>query len=129
MNKTRVAVVGAGLGGLSAAISLRAAGYEVEVFEKNPRIGGKLNVMEQDGFTFDLGPSIFTLPQFFESLFERASKKMEDYVELQRVTPQWRNFFEDGMVFDLHEDPELMRREMEKLGTGDKEKVLPNIEV
>ena len=115
MNRTRVAVIGAGLGGLSTAISLRAAGYEVDVFEKNSRIGGKLNVLEQDGFTFDLGPSIFTLPQYFRSLFERAGRNMDDYVTLDPVTPHWRNFFEDGLVLDLYQEPDRMRRELEKL--------------
>lgn len=116
MPSKRVAVIGAGLGGISAAISLRAAGYEVEVFEKNPRIGGKLNVMVQDGFTFDLGPSIFTLPQYFRDLFQRAGKNMDDYFQLDPVTPHWRNFFEDGMVLDLHQDMDLMRSELDKLG-------------
>ena len=116
MKSTRVAVVGAGLGGLSAAISLRAAGYDVEVFEKNPHIGGKLNVLTKDGFTFDLGPSIFTLPQFFRDLFERAGKNMDDYVTLEPVTPHWRNFFDDGLVIDLYQEDPLMRRELEKLG-------------
>ncbi|GHC58131.1 diapolycopene oxygenase [Roseibacillus persicicus] len=105
---------------MSAAISLRAEGYEVEVFEKNPQMGGKLNVLEQDGFTFDLGPSIFTLPAIFEDLFKRAGKKMEDYVQLDSVTPHWRNFFEDGLVLDLFEEKDLMRRELDKL-PGDPE--------
>ena len=78
MKSQKVAIIGSGLGGLSAAISLRAAGYEVEVFEKNERIGGKLNIKELNGYTFDLGPSIFTLPQFFENLFQRAGKKMAE---------------------------------------------------
>ncbi|MDQ8191890.1 phytoene desaturase family protein [Roseibacillus persicicus] len=120
MQASRVAVIGAGLGGMSAAISLRAEGYEVEVFEKNPQMGGKLNVLEQDGFTFDLGPSIFTLPAIFEDLFKRAGKKMEDYVQLDSVTPHWRNFFEDGLVLDLFEEKELMRGELDKL-PGDPE--------
>ncbi|MFC0018955.1 phytoene desaturase family protein [Roseibacillus persicicus] len=120
MQASRVAVIGAGLGGMSAAISLRAEGYEVEVFEKNPQMGGKLNVLEQDGFTFDLGPSIFTLPAIFEDLFKRAGKKMEDYVQLDSVTPHWRNFFEDGLVLDLFEEKDLMRRELDKL-PGDPE--------
>ncbi len=115
MKSTRVAVIGAGLGGISAAISLRAAGYQVEIFEKNPRIGGKLNVLEKDGFTFDLGPSIFTLPQFFRDLFERAGKNMDDYVKLDPVTPHWRNFFDDGLVLDLYQEEPLMRREFDKL--------------
>jgi len=76
MQKSSVAIIGAGLGGLSAAISLKAAGYDVEIFEKNENIGGKLNVMKMEGFTFDLGPSIFTLPSMFEALFARAGKKM-----------------------------------------------------
>lgn len=105
---------------MSAAISLRAHGYDVTVFEKNERPGGKLNVMEKDGFTFDLGPSIFTLPEYFEALFARAGKKMEDYLQLQSVTPHWRNFFEDGLVLDLYEEDEKMRRELDKLpGEGE----------
>ena len=108
-------MIGAGLGGLSAAISLRAAGYQVEVFEKNEHLGGKLNLLEKDGFTFDLGPSIFTLPQFFRDLFDRAGKKMEDYFQLDAVTPHWRNFFEDGTALDLYQEDDLMRAEMDKL--------------
>ena len=59
-----VVVIGAGLGGLSAAIALAARNYRVTVVEQNAQVGGKLNVLERDGFTFDLGPSIFTLPQY-----------------------------------------------------------------
>jgi len=113
-------VVGAGLGGLSAAVSLRAEGFDVEIVEKNDRIGGKLNVREIEGFEFDLGPSIFTLPQYFRSLWERAGRRMEDYVELESVSPHWRNFFEDGLTLDLHEEPERMKAELDKL-PGDAE--------
>lgn len=119
--KKKVVVVGAGLGGISAALSLHGEGYEVEVLEKNERIGGKLNVREIDGFGFDLGPSIFTLPQFFEQLFERVGRTMKDYVELQSVSPHWRNFFEDGLTLDLDDDEEVMRGELAKLA-GDPEK-------
>jgi diapolycopene oxygenase len=111
----KIIVIGAGLGGLSAAISLRAAGFNVEVFEKNDKAGGKLNVLTKDGFTFDLGPSIFTLPQFFRSLFERAGKRFEDYVQIQPVSPHWRNFFEDGLVLDLYPEPDRMHQELRKL--------------
>ncbi len=115
MSSPTISVIGAGLGGLSAAISLKAAGYDVQVFEKNPQIGGKLNVMEMDGFTFDLGPSIFTLPQMFRTLFERAGKNMDDYVQLDAVTPHWRNFFENDPTIDLYQEPELMKAELTKL--------------
>lgn len=115
-----VIVVGAGLGGLAAAISLKAEGFDVEIVEKNERIGGKLNFTEIDGYGFDLGPSIFTLPQYFESLWERAGKRMEDYVQLESVSPHWRNFFEDGLIFDLYEEPDRMKAELAKL-EGDPE--------
>ncbi|MBN8215683.1 MAG: phytoene desaturase [Spirochaetes bacterium] len=118
MAKTRVAVIGAGLGGLSAAISLAAKGFQVEIFEKNDRIGGKLNLLEKDGFRFDLGPSIFTLPQYFESLFARAGKRLGDYVPLVAVRPHWRNFFEDGTRFDLDPDDAVQAREFSKLAPG-----------
>ncbi len=111
----KVIVVGGGLGGLSSAISLKAEGFDVELVEKNDKIGGKLNFKEIDGFGFDLGPSIFTLPQFFEDLWARAGRKMSDYVGLQKVTPHWRNFFEDGKVIDLYEEMDLMKEELKKL--------------
>ncbi len=121
MSQPSIIVIGAGLGGISAAVSLRAKGYRVEILEKNERIGGKLNLLEKDGFSFDLGPSIFTLPQIFRDLFERAGKRMEDYLELDAVTPHWRNFFEDGLTLDLLEDPAAMKAELGKLD-GDPEK-------
>lgn len=117
-NDSEVAVVGAGLGGLSAALSLAASGCRVNLFEKNSHLGGKLNVLTRDGFSFDLGPSIFTLPQIFQQLFARAGKRFEDYVTLLPVTPHWRNFFEDGKVIDLDPDPERMRQQLAKAGSG-----------
>lgn len=111
----RVIVIGAGLGGLSAAISLASEGFQVTLLEKNDKVGGKLNVMQKDGFTFDLGPSILTMPHIFRRLFEQAGKRLEDYVDIQTVEPHWRNFFADGTVFDLSSDPETMKRELDKL--------------
>ena len=75
MNPTRnqrIAVVGGGLGGISAAASLAAEGFPVALFEKNAHLGGKLNQLELAGFRFDLGPSILILPQIFRALFERV---------------------------------------------------------
>jgi diapolycopene oxygenase len=100
----KVVVIGAGLGGVSAAISLAADGFQVEIYEKNPHIGGKLNVYRKDGFIFDLGPSILILPHIFRQLFERAGKNINEYVQFEEVVPQWRCFFEDGAVIDLHPD-------------------------
>ena len=116
MSRKKVIIIGAGLGGLSAAISLRQAGYDVEIFEKNSQIGGKLNVLKDRGYTFDLGPSILTLPHIFERLFERSGKKMADYVPLRTLRPHWRNFFEDAITLDLYPEPEKMAAEARKVG-------------
>lgn len=101
----KVLIVGGGLGGISAAASLACDGYAVEIFEKNPHLGGKLNVLQKEGFSFDLGPSILTMPHLFERLYTRAGRKMADYVDLQALSPHWRNFFEDGTRIDLYAAP------------------------
>ncbi|MEI7956663.1 MAG: phytoene desaturase family protein [Verrucomicrobiota bacterium] len=111
-----VIVIGSGLGGLSAAISLAQLGYLVTIHEKNPQIGGKLNVLKAQGYTFDLGPSILTLPHIFERLFARSGRNMSDYIPIRKVRPHWRNFFEDGKVVDLDPDPERMAAQARKVG-------------
>ncbi len=116
MSAKKVCIIGAGLGGLSAAISLRQSGYDVEVFEKNARIGGKLNVLKARGYTFDLGPSILTLPHLFERLFERSGRAMRDYIHIRPLRPHWRNFFENGQVVDLYPEPDRMAEEARKVG-------------
>jgi len=116
MNNQHIVVIGAGLGGLSAAISLATEGFSVDLLEKNDKVGGKLNVLQKDGFTFDLGPSILTMPHIFQKLFEKAGRKMEDYVSIETVEPHWRNFFEDGSTLDLSADPVRMKQELDKLG-------------
>ena len=98
----KVVVIGGGLGGLSAAISLAALpGYEITILEKNAHLGGKLNVKDIKGFSFDLGPSILTMPHIFEALFAKHNRKMSDYIKIEPVRPHWRNFFEDGNIIDL----------------------------
>ena len=114
----RVVVIGAGLGGLSAAVSLAGAGYSVTVCEKNAQAGGKLNLLRTEGFSFDMGPSILTLPAVFRAVFASASRRLEDYLTLVPVTPHWRNFFEDGAAFDFHPDPAEMGRQLGRLGPG-----------
>src|ERR1700758_3718703 len=112
----RVVVIGAGLGGLSTAIMLARGGFQVTILEKNAQVGGKLNQLRTEGFSFDLGPSIFTLPEIFRPIFEGNGKRLEDYITLQRVDPQWRNFFEDGGVVVLWERVERMRTELGGFG-------------
>ncbi|MCU0780361.1 MAG: phytoene desaturase family protein [Akkermansiaceae bacterium] len=116
MSTRSVIVIGSGLGGISAAISLASQGYQVVIHEKNDRIGGKLNIHQEKGYTFDLGPSILTLPHIFERVFAQCGRKLDDYIPLRAVRPHWRNFFEDGMVVDLDPDPDIMAAEAAKVG-------------
>ncbi len=102
--KEKALVIGAGLGGLSAAITLATEGYEVEIYEKNSHIGGKLNQKKVDGYKFDLGPSILTMPHIYRELFRKAGENLDDYITTTKIDPQWRCFFEDGTTIDLHDD-------------------------
>ena len=119
----RAVIVGAGLGGIGAAATLAAAGWRIEMFEKNSHVGGRLNLLERDGFKFDLGPSILTMPQLFESVFERAGRKLDDYMELQVLAPEWRNHFEDGTTIDLYNTPQETVGKNEKLGERDQKDI------
>lgn len=120
----KIAIIGAGLAGISAAIMLRKAGLEVEIFEKNDKIGGKLNFYQQQGYIFDLGPSILTLPQYFRILFEIHNRQMDDYIKIQNVRPHWRNFFEDGTVIDLDSDLEFMKKQLSRFNDNSYEALL-----
>ena len=115
-NGKSAVIIGAGLGGISAALSLALEGYRVRLFDKNEKVGGKLNFLVQDGYTFDLGPSILTLPAIFEATFAKAGKKMADYVSIRTIRPHWRNFFEDGATIDLFPERERMAAEARKAG-------------
>jgi diapolycopene oxygenase len=117
----RVAVIGSGLGGLSAACTLAARGYQVEVFEKNPWLGGKAAVLQEEGFRFDMGPTILIQPSVLRRIFCEAGRTMSDYLEMVRLDPQWRCFFDDGTVLDLKDDVHEMAASLEgrepELGT------------
>ncbi|CAN5694007.1 phytoene desaturase family protein [soil metagenome] len=103
----RAVIVGGGLAGLAAACELAAhlGPGAVTLVERNQHLGGKMNVLSEAGFTFDMGPTIITLPQVLRGIFERTGRRTADYLDLRRLDPQWRCFFEDGAALDLFEDP------------------------
>jgi phytoene desaturase len=92
-------IVGSGIAGIASSIRLAVKGYEVKVFEKNTYAGGKLSVFEQDGYRFDAGPSLFTMPQFVEELFVLAGKKPKDYFEYIKHDTACHYFWNDGTTF------------------------------
>jgi phytoene desaturase len=98
--ESKIVIVGAGLGGLAAAIRLQAAGHRVRVVEKNERVGGKLNIVEADGYTFDTGPSLFTMPWVVRDLFAAAGRNADDVLEIMPVDPVCRYTWPDGTRWD-----------------------------
>jgi phytoene desaturase len=109
----RVAVIGGGLGGLAAACTLAARGHAVTLLEANDWFGGKAAPLRAEGFRFDMGPTILTVPAVLRQIFSEAGRDLADYLDLVRLDPQWRCFFEDGSVLDLHQDPDRMARHLE----------------
>ena len=96
----KILVIGAGLGGLAAAIRLARAGHAVEVWEKNGEPGGKLKELRVDDFRWGMGPSLLTMPHVLRELFASAGERMEDHLELVRLKSACRYFWTDGTVID-----------------------------
>lgn len=119
-----VAIVGAGIAGLSAAIRLQSKGYKVTVFEANNYPGGKLTAFEGNGYRFDMGPSLFTMPQFVEELFAIAGRNHQDYFNYIRKEVVCNYFFEDGTTFTAHANPEDFAAEAEAVFKVNKQAVL-----
>ena len=108
----RIGVIGGGLAGLAAACTLAARGHRVSLYEANSWLGGKAAVLERNGFRFDMGPTILTLPSVLRRIFEESGRRMEDFLDLVRLDPQWRCFFEDQSVLDLVEDVGAMSQSL-----------------
>ena len=117
----KVVVVGAGLGGLAAAIRLRARGHDVELVDKRSQAGGRAGVFRQDGFTFDAGPTIITAPQLIAELFALTGRRIEDFVRLVPITPFYRLRFSDGTSIDWSADDEQRLAAIAALSPSDVE--------
>lgn len=115
MPKGKVIVVGAGIAGIASAIRLAVKGYEVEVHEKNDVSGGKMYLIERNGYVFDAGPSLFTQPENMEELFTYAGEDINEYFKYRKVPIACRYFFEDGKIVNAHTDQKAFAAEMEEV--------------
>jgi phytoene desaturase len=115
----RAVVVGAGFGGLALAIRLQAQGVQTTLLEKRDKPGGRAYVYEDQGFTFDAGPTVITDPSAIEELFAVAGRKMSDYVEMLPVAPFYRLCWEDGSHFDYANDQEALDRQIHARNPAD----------
>lgn len=114
-----IVVIGSGFGGLAAAIRLRLQGHRVTILEQRDKPGGRAYVYEQDGFTFDGGPTIITAPWLFEDLFTLAGRRLADHVTLVPLDPFYNIRFEDGSVFRYNGRREMVEAEIRRFSPDD----------
>jgi phytoene desaturase len=117
----KIIIIGAGLGGLAAAVRLAKSGFDVTVLEKNETVGGKVNFVEAGGYKFDTGASLLTMRHVFEDLFTFAEKRLEDYLDLTSLDPICRYFWTDGITLDASPDLQKTENEIEKFAPQDVE--------
>ena len=107
-----VVVVGAGLAGLSAALRLAGAGRKVTVLERASVPGGRNGLLNKDGYAFDTGPSVLTMPSLIQDAFSCVGEDMKDWLELTPVKPLYRAFYHDGSIIDVHANTQEMEEEI-----------------
>ena len=117
----KIAIIGSGFGSLTAAIRLAAEGYQVEIFEKRDKPGGRAYQYEINGFKFDGGPTVITAPYLFKELFDLAGKNFDDYLKFTPLDPFYRVFDSEGRSFDYRHQMEDMLAEIERWNPADKE--------
>ena len=110
-----VVVVGAGLAGLSAALRLAGAGREVTVLEREPVPGGRAGRLEVDGYCFDTGPTVLTMPDLIADALDCVGERVEDWLDLRPVDPLYRAHYPDGSTLDVKSDVEEMAAEVERV--------------
>jgi phytoene desaturase len=121
MPNKKIAVIGSGFGGLSAAIRLAAKGHKVTIYEKRDQPGGRAYQYNVNGFKFDGGPTVITAPHMFDELFHLAGKRREDYMKLVPLDPFYRIFNGDHEHFDYYRDKEKAEAEIARFSPGDVE--------
>lgn len=122
-------IIGSGIAGLATAVRLACAGHQVEVFEANQYPGGKLSEINKNGFRFDAGPSLFTLPHLVDELFELAEKKPKDHFRYIKLDKACNYFYEDGTRFTSYHNRQQFANELQnKLELKDTTPVLKQLD-
>lgn len=125
MTKQSVIIIGGGFGGLAAACLLAKDGYDVTILEKNEQMGGRASVFRAEGFTFDMGPSWYLMPDIFEKFFKSMGEDISDYLKLTRLSPSYRIFFKDvhNQPFDITSNLKKDSAIFEKIEPGSSQKL------
>ena len=114
-SKNKVAVIGAGLGGIATALRLSRLGYKVSLIEKNSELGGKIYPYEEKGYKFDRGPSLITLPEHFYELFTDIDENLDEYIDLINLNPTCKYLFKNGKEFSYYSTISGMKKELNKI--------------
>jgi phytoene desaturase len=123
-SKPTAIIIGAGLGGIAAAARLARSGYQVTVLEKNANPGGRCDQFIKDGHRFDLGPTLFLMPEVFAETYASLGERMEDHLDLRRIDPTYRIRFEDGQELSLTGDMNSLQTQVENIEKGSFQRLL-----
>ena len=116
MTKT-ISIIGSGFSALSASCYLAQAGYKVSIFEKNATVGGRARQLIKDGFTFDIGPSWYWMPDIFEKFFNDFGKSTSDFYQLDKLSPAYKIFFSNEVI-TIGDHMDQICEEFERIETG-----------
>lgn len=114
----KIAIIGSGFSSLSAAAYLAKEGFQVDVFEKNETVGGRARQYQQQGFTYDMGPTWYWMPDVFERFFSDFGKRREDYYQLELLDPSYRIYYSENEYIDVKPDEEYLCSIFEKYQPG-----------
>lgn len=120
---TSISIIGSGFSSLSAACYLAKKGYNVNVFEKNNYLGGRARQLKRDGYTFDMGPTFYWMPDVFESFFNAFNKKASDYYTLKKLSPAYRVYFENKNHIDIQDNKSSILETFEYYEKGSSKKL------
>ena len=119
----KIAIIGAGIGGLSSAIILADKDFEIDIYEKNSGPGGKASSISMSGFRFDTGPSFITMPFVIENLFQSAGEHLREYIDIEPLDILCKYFFNDGTIINAYADRDRFADEIETKTTEKRENV------